>query len=245
MAYHLLRAFDKSEVSVAGLISRDLSKGRETLEASGASSGLIGGVHLEEIEADIIILAVPENALEKVSRFYSFRADHIVVHTAGAEPLSTLKFENSGVFYPLQSLTWGEPVDFSKVPILIEGSNDHVESQLIDLAETITSSVRMANSEERLYYHTAAVIANNFTNHLLTKSEDFLKSKGLMLEVLFPLIEETIRKAKTIGPLKAQTGPAKRRDEETIHAHLSLIEDDALKAIYQMISDDIKRTHGN
>ncbi len=243
-AYHLLRAFNSSDVHLAGLISRDLAKGRETLEASGANCGLIGGSIQTELEADVVILAVPESALTKVVRFYTFREDQVVVHTSGAEPMSTLNFQNSGVFYPLQTMTWGQPMDFSNVPILIEGSNDQVESKLIDLAEAITSQVRMASSEERLHYHAAAVIASNFTNHLIGKAESFLATRGLTMDVLFPLIEETVRKAKRIGAKKAQTGPALRGDEATMNRHLELISEDAMKDLYRLLSEDIKKSHG-
>ncbi|MEQ9231253.1 MAG: DUF2520 domain-containing protein [Cyclobacteriaceae bacterium] len=244
-AYHLLRAFNSSDVHLAGLISRDLAKGRETLEASGANCGLIGGSIQTELEADVVILAVPESALTKVVRFYTFRKDQVVVHTSGAESMSTLSFQNSGVFYPLQTMTWGEPMDFSNVPILIEGSNDQVESKLIDLAEAITSQVRMASSEERQYYHAAAVISANFSNHLIGKAESFLATKSLNMDLLFPLIEETVRKAKTIGAKKAQTGPALRGDEATMNRHLDLISDESTKELYRLISEDIRRFHGN
>ncbi len=243
MAFHLLRAFDRAGVPLAGLISRDLGKGRETLEATGAKCELVGGLHLSELEADIIILAIPESSIQKVLRMYEFNPNHIVAHTSGAEPLDSLHLEQVGVFYPLQTLTWGETTDLSSVPILVEGSNIVVEEKLMGLANHVSKQVSLMSSQDRLRVHLAAVLACNFPNHLMERARQVLDEKGLNLNLLFPLIEETIRKIKTVGPLKAQTGPALRGDQGTMEKHLELIEDDELKNIYRLISQDISHTH--
>lgn len=244
MAFQLLQAFDKGGVKLNGLISRDLGKGRETLETTGAKCELVGGLHLGELEADIIILAIPESSIQKVLRMYEFNPDHILVHTSGAEPMRSLHLEQVGVFYPLQTLTWGEYIDLSNVPILVEGSNIAVEEKLLELGRQVSSKVQVMSSDDRLRVHLAAVLACNFPNHLLERARQVLAVRDMNLDLLFPLIDETIRKMQKVGPRVAQTGPALRGDQQTLARHLDMIEDVALKKIYGLISQDISKTHG-
>ena len=243
MAYHLLSAFDKSDIRFGGLIVRDLSQGRETLDKTNARCELIGSLHLENLEVDVIILAVPEQSIQKVLKFYKFNPNHIVVHTSGAEPMDSLQLERVGVFYPLQTLTWGQSLDLSNVPIFVEGSNIAIEESLMELAKSISNSVISTTSESRLVVHMAAVLASNFPNHLFMKAEEILKSNGQELSLLHPLIDETVKKLKALGPLEAQTGPARRKDEETMKRHLELIDHPELKAIYSNLSQSITKTY--
>jgi len=62
--------------------------------------------------------------------------------------------------------------------------------------------------------------------------------------LLRPLILETAEKVQVIAPFGAQTGPALRRDEKTLAAHLDLLEGQPeLQNIYQTLSDSIKKSH--
>ena len=241
MAFQLLTAFDKADVRLVGLISRDLTRGASTLEKTKARCELVGGRNLTDLDADVIILAVPDDSIEEVLRFYQFRPDHIVVHTSGAEPMSSVTHASSGVFYPLQTFTWGEPVDFKNVPILIEAMTDDVEIILRELATSLSANVQVMSSAARLKVHVAAVLVSNFTNHMYHRAEKWLAEQDLPFDILYPLIEETWGKAKRLGTAKAQTGPAMRNDQRTMTRHEKLIEDANLKELYRLISQDIQR----
>jgi len=49
---------------------------------------------------------------------------------------------------------------------------------------------------------------------------------------------------ETLSPYMAHTGPAKRHDKKTIKRHLKLLENPQHKAIYELLTQAIKRTHG-
>ena len=240
MAFQLLSAFSRASVPLGGLISRDLTQGASTLELTSAKCELVEGRNLTELEADLVILAVPDDAIEEVVRSYEFHSNHILAHTSGAASIGTIQHERTGVFYPLQTLTWGEPIDFSEVPILIEGSSLSIESALVELASSLTQKVQLAPSDTRLKIHLAAVLVSNFTNHLYHRAQKWLAESDLSLDLLYPLVDETLRKAKELGPEKAQTGPAIRGDVKTLGLHEDLIDDESLKRLYQAISGDIK-----
>jgi predicted short-subunit dehydrogenase-like oxidoreductase (DUF2520 family) len=93
-----------------------------------------------------------------------------------------------------------------------------------------------------LKLHVAAVMVNNFTNHLYKLAEDYCKNEGLDFRQLIPLIEETAERLKTISPADAQTGPAIRHDAPTIEKHLIILEKyPHLKEIYKIMTESIQQ----
>ena len=59
---------------------------------------------------------------------------------------------------------------------------------------------------------------------------------------MLPLIDETARKVHELEPVKAQTGPAQRYDENVIGKHLQMLADESeLAEIYERMSRDIHR----
>ena len=101
--------------------------------------------------------------------------------------------------------------------------------------------VIQAGDDTRLKLHVAAVFVNNFTNHLYALAEDYCKKEGIDFKELFPLIEETASRLKTISPSKLQTGPAIRNDEETIQKHLVLLASHPqMKKVYEFLTASIR-----
>jgi hypothetical protein len=59
-------------------------------------------------------------------------------------------------------------------------------------------------------------------------------------KLLEPLIVETFKKALEIGPQKAQTGPAIRKDDITIRKHLEMLKGEPdMQDLYRRISESI------
>jgi hypothetical protein len=74
----------------------------------------------------------------------------------------------------------------------------------------------------------------------LTQSERILKANKLSLDLLRPLIQETIKKSFEIGPALSQTGPAKRKDSVVIKNQMDKIENLKLKKVYNLLSELIQ-----
>jgi predicted short-subunit dehydrogenase-like oxidoreductase (DUF2520 family) len=71
-------------------------------------------------------------------------------------------------------------------------------------------------------------------------ANDILENENLNVSLLYPLMEETLRKAQSDKPQKGQTGPAIRGDLNTIENHLKLLEKNPdLQKIYTFISRNI------
>ena len=145
---------------------------------------------------------------------------------------------NVGVLYPMQTFTKGRNVDFSTIPIYLEGSSQQALIVAQALAQSVSNKVEEVSSEQRRYLHLAAVFACNFTNHCYALAAELLEAHGLKFEAMLPLIHETADKMDFLTPREAQTGPAVRWDEEVMQRQMSLL-DERNKQLYELISKSI------
>ncbi len=191
-------------------------------------------------KADIYFIAVRDNVINQLLNQYNF-SDKFIVHTAGSISIDIFKniTDNYGVFYPIQTFSKYRKVDFKNIPICIEANNLKSLQLLQTIAADISGDVRLINSEQRKIIHLAAVIACNFVNHLYSISADILNKGNIPFDIIKPLIIETANKIIDNDPHNVQTGPAVRNDTQIIEKHLRMLDDDNLKNIYRLISDDI------
>lgn len=193
--------------------------------------------------ADLYILAVSDIAIEEVFKELQL-SNKTVVHTAASVSMNILKngAEHFGVFYPLQSLK-KEIGHLPEIPIIIDASDKPTLAMLDVLAHTISDRVVEASDEMRIRLHLAAVVVNNFTNHLFALVEKYCKDEGLDFNLLLPLIKETTSRLHEISPSASQTGPAARGDKATIDKHLELLQNfPQLKNIYALFSESIMQS---
>lgn len=222
IAWHLANGLKLQGYKVSGIWSRNYSNALALAE-SCSSVAYENMADLRE-DADMIIIAVSDNAIENVSEGIGKFAG-IVVHTAGSVTIDILKstFDNCGVIYPLQTFSKGIPVKLLEVPFFIESSSGENLKAIKRVAQALSAKVYEADSHQRMLLHVAAVFACNYSNFMYTISSELIKSSGLLQEVLHPLIMETARKATSENPLKMQTGPARRNDTTTIEKHLETL----------------------
>jgi hypothetical protein len=101
--------------------------------------------------------------------------------------------------------------------------------------------VQVADDVTRLKLHLAGVLVNNFTNHLYALTEDFCRQEGIDFDLLLPLIKETAGRLSHFRPRQSQTGPAVRRDNNTIKKHLELLNNhNDIKELYKLFTNKIQ-----
>ena len=192
-------------------------------------------------DAQYYIYALTDTALPCLAAATIGGSDAIHLHTAGS--MDKAVFANKqrfGVLYPFQSFSKEQLVDFTHIPILIEGSDESVTKDVTDLAKRLSDRVYVADLEHRQRLHLAGVLANNFTNCLYALAQEQLQKAELPFDILLPLIEQTAQRVKTIDPRKAQTGPAVRHDKNVMNKHLGLLSDDKdLQTLYKIFSQNI------
>lgn len=240
VATHLFDAFNKTnKVTVVQWFNRDLKR----IESYKNSISITNDFS-KLVDAEIYILAISDDAISEFSKQLPLH-NKLIVHTSGSVGIHDLdKKHRRGVFYPLQTFSKDHDIDFKDVPICIETIEKSDFQILKDLAQAIESPYYKINTEQRQTLHLSAVYVNNFTNHLYRIAHEISDTKGINFDVLKPLILETAKKVQTMSPFMAQTGPAKRNDKKTIKKHLKLIENKDHKAIYELLTNSIIKTHG-
>jgi len=187
---------------------------------------------------DLIIVSVNDDAISTV---LSKLKNTAIVHTSGSVRMDVFEpnFSDFGVFYPLQTFNKEIELAISETPFCIEGNSKAFEKELIEIAKNLSSNVITMNSVQRKQLHIAAVFACNFSNHMYSIADDLLAKKNIDFSILLPLIRQTVQKLEANSPKEVQTGPAKRKDLQTIKNQINLLEDDDLRNIYKLITNQI------
>ncbi len=239
VATHLAAAFKNAGHRIVQVYSRNIHNA--ALLAYHVSAEAIDDLGLINRETDLFLISVKDDAIPSIAQAL---APHqkLTVHTSGATDLQVLSIyiPTAGVFYPLQTFSKTKEVDFFTVPVCVEGADDTITFELEQLAQTVSNKVYRVNSDQRKILHLAAVFACNFPNYLYGVAEHLLAEHKLDFDLMRPLIFETAQKVQNYLPNEAQTGPAVRNDEETMAAHLKMLDSEpALKDIYKLLSQGI------
>lgn len=236
---HLLKLHGHQILQVISRRKESAVELAESLHSSGTNDLLD-----INMEADVYLMAVSDAAIPELNDELRL-GKRFVVHTAGAVPLDAIKkiSLNTGVIYPLQSLR-KEIRNYPAIPLLLEAANDEVMRRLKSVAQSISPDIQEVNSHQRLQLHLAAVLCNNFTNHLIARARNYCEKEGLDFTLLQPIIKETFDRLEKFSPEAVQTGPALRNDESTMSRHRALLENENyLKLIYKVMSDSIYDLH--
>lgn len=244
VATHLAKVFFENKMNVTEIYSRNESNGN--FLAKEVNAKYISKLKNVGNNADVIIMAVSDDAIPEIAKKLNI-GEKVLAHTSGIANTESLSVatKNFACFYPLQTFTKGNSVDFKNIPLLITTNNSATLSTLKTIAFKISKNVKEITDLERQKLHLSAVIVNNFTNHLFTLSSAYLAKNDIDFDLLKPLIQETVNKISTSKPNKNQTGPAKRNDKKTIEKHLSFIENNDLKEIYKILTNSIYNTYND
>ncbi|MGA0560507.1 Rossmann-like and DUF2520 domain-containing protein [Larkinella sp. VNQ87] len=252
LAWHLAMAFENAGHYICEVYSR-------TPQHAGQLISMLydarpsPDLNFAESEAELFVLAIPDDAIDEVTAQLVLPENAMVVHTSGSKSLESLRRlmdiysdvpVRTGVFYPLQTFSKGiKPLSFDIIPLCIEASDPETETELVALGQSMSQIVYLVNSHERKVLHVAAVFACNFTNYLLGLAKDLTDAEDLEFDLLRPLIEETVQKALDAEhPALVQTGPARRGDLNTLRLHQSYLSDKpTLLQVYRLLSDGIQQ----
>lgn len=242
LAGHLAKALYEAGVEILQVFNRTYEK----------AQSLALQVHAEPVcdykelkdQADLYLLAVNDSAIEEVSAniTHVLGKNVFLAHTSGATPSTVFegKTQRYGVFYPLQSFSKEQTVDFLNIPFCIDAVKSEDKELLQQLAELLSKKVFLITDEQRTVLHVAAVFVNNFSNYLFHIGDRILKDHDMPFELLLPLIKETVSKLDQLAPREAQTGPAVRGDDATIQRHLDFLKQyPEYREVYRILSDRI------
>ena len=184
-------------------------------------------------EVELIILAVPDDAVAALAGSLRMYSGQAMIHTSGAlgaEVLAPAMAAGTqiGSFHPLVAFADIERAvaALHGATVAIEG-DDQLAAMLADMAEAIgATAVRLAPGSKAAY-HAAAVLAAGGFVALLDAIAELGRVAGLdeagSLAIYGPLIEGTLDNAKALGIRAALTGPMTRGDVGTLEAHLATL----------------------
>lgn len=194
-------------------------------------------------QANVYIYAVKDEALASVVEQVKGHEKSLHLHTSGTMPITVFGADkpHAGIFYPFQTFSKARVIeDFSTIPVFFEARGIDDISAVYSLALTITSHIYEATQHDRERLHVAGVYACNFTNLMYTMASELLQNTHIPFSALLPLIDETAAKIHTLSPNAAQTGPARRGDENVMNHHLNLLNEEQ-KTVYRLLSEAIRK----
>jgi len=241
VAEALAMAFTRSGHTIGSIISRN----RETAEALAQITGSkVPDDFAVQDSTDVVILAVPDDAISSIIGQLRLSPSTVVVHTSGSTGTEVFPagMPRHGVIWPLQTFTRNRQVDIAEIPFFTEASDRKTHKVIDDLVHTLGAQTYHIDSARRRMLHLSAVFVCNFVNHMLYAGISIAEKSQIERSVFGPLVRETIQKALDMGPADAQTGPASRNDISTIEKHIGLLSfSDELMNLYRVVSDSITK----
>ena len=171
VGYHLSYRFLTCGINIHQIIRRTVQT--ETLPSVFDTVSFTHRISDLDQHADIVIIAVKDDQIETVANHINPNTNALIVHCAGSVPSTCLQhFQHYGVFYPLQTFTKGVLLNVAQFPICIVANTDENQSKLIELARQISTQVTVMTDSTRRKIHLGAVVVNNFSNFLFSKTQE-------------------------------------------------------------------------
>jgi predicted short-subunit dehydrogenase-like oxidoreductase (DUF2520 family) len=235
---HRLR--DSREFRIGQVYSRHLDHARRI--ADGVQAEAIDDIGQLSPEASLYLFSVADDAYGELLPRIPFTMP-VALHTAGS--VSQRVFEDHareyGVLYPLQTFSKDTVYEGLQVPVCLE--TDHLGSSIDSverLAAALSDRCCRMSEQQRAVAHLAAVFACNFSNAMFSIADDILKDNGMSLDLLRPLMQQTLDKLDSMSPREAQTGPARRGDEAVMRRQIETLENPLVRELYCLISKYIR-----
>lgn len=220
---------------VGAVVTRSTSTSRAAARFIGAGNPSVP-LTREIIEADVILLTVPDGALAGVARSLAqldpkkWRGK-VVLHTSGAldrkvlQPLAR-RGAATGSLHPMQTFSGRSEPNLDGVIFGIEG-----DSKARQIAASIARSLGgvpvIVDGHKKISYHAAGMMVAGLGLALAEGATQVLLSIGFTrrkaLQALLPLMREMLRNFEQHGAHAAWTGPISRADYGTIALHAAAL----------------------
>jgi predicted short-subunit dehydrogenase-like oxidoreductase (DUF2520 family) len=153
VATHLAQHLYQTNQKIRYIFNRSLQKAQALANQVNTN----GIDDLAQIgDSDIVLICVSDSAITEIAQQLSQNQyQGLVAHTSGSTALQVLTDFgiNSGVFYPLQTFSFDQKIDWQNTPIFIEAKSLDALQKLETLAKNFSSKIYQYNSEQRLSLH--------------------------------------------------------------------------------------------
>jgi len=211
---------------------------RRPEQAAALAARLPGTIAIETAQevvdrADLVFLAVPDDAIQAVCDGLRWRSGAQAVHCSGAQSIDVLASARTmgagtGSCHPLQTLA-GTDDDAGRLAGCLFGieAGEPLRSMLQDLVRRIGGQPLLLEAGSKPLYHAAAVLVSNYVVTLAALATDLWSALGVersdALRALAPLLRGTVDNLEQQGLPEALTGPIARGDVVTVRRHLEAL----------------------
>ena len=172
---------------------------------------------------DVLILAVPDDAIGEVAAAIAPVTTCVVMHCSGSRSLDVLApHSNVASLHPLIPM----PTEEIGAQRLLDGATFAVSGheRAREIAELLGGRIVEVPDDARARYHAAACIAANHVVALMGQVERIAESLGMSLKDFQSLATAALHDAMSLSPGLALTGPASRGDLATIERHFEALD---------------------
>ena len=204
---------------------------------------------MSDINADLVLLTVPDDAIHATAAQLVGFSGKAVVHTSGAHDarvLLTLTEQGIrvGSLHPVYPFADVENAlsGLMGATFAVEAEDTVLRSWLCELVAALEGSVLLIPAGKKALYHAALVFVSNYTVTLYSVAEMLLiqlgTDKATVDHALNTLIAGTVVNLHSNGLPAALTGPLVRADVGTIAAHLQALDavDENLGEVYRQLA---------
>ncbi len=184
--------------------------------------------------ADLVVLAVPDDAIAAVARSIRPGAA-VLIHLSGAATLDRLEpHHHRGSVHPLVSM----PDPDTGTERLLAGATFAVAGDPLaaDVVAALGGTAIEVAEQHRAIYHAAAAVASNHLVALCAQVERLAAAADVPVSIYWELMARSLDNVTSVGATDALTGPAARGDHATVAAHLAAIGPDE-SALYLALAD--------
>ncbi len=232
--------FVRSGFTIHSVVSRNKDRG---VSLSNRWQCLFGDdIYSLPKEATICLLALPDTVLLEYKDTAMLK-DKIVLYAAGSVSIAQLNLLSPKIIccWPVYSINKEVLPNHRQIPLLVQTSTETLNTLATQIAHAISDTIYEVTDEQKKIVHLTAVLSNNYMNHLATRCEDLLTENHLSVDLIKPIIQQTLHNIQHHHPVALQTGPAIRQDETTIQTHLELLhKNNNLKHIYEAFVQSIQ-----
>jgi predicted short-subunit dehydrogenase-like oxidoreductase (DUF2520 family) len=198
------------------------------------------GVDLDASDPALVVLCVPDRAIEEVAAKTALGP--WVAHVSGATPLRALDphVRRFGL-HPLQTFSKAlGPEQLDGVWGAVTAESDEAHAVGFELANVLGLLPFDLDDSARAAYHAGAAVASNYLVTLRAAARSLLEAAGAPPDALDPLIRGVMDTGYEL------TGPIARGDWETVERHLAAIrgERPELEELYVVLAEATARVAG-
>lgn len=217
--------------SIAEIVARESQGAKRKANLLARSVGATAvTLRSAELTCDVLWLAVPDEAVEDVSRTLAARAKlpRVALHASGAMSSRALaalaeRGVQTGSAHPMMTFVAGEPPSLEGAWFAVEGHAEAVRAAR-SMARKLGASSFTIEPESKILYHAFGAMLSPMLATELEAAERVGLRAGIsaceVRRIMEPIVLRTVKNVLRNGAGKSFSGPLARGDVRTVAAHL-------------------------